>query len=442
MRSPRAPARAHFSGSAAALAAAAVLLAPGAAAAPPPCEPTYGDVQAAVLASALKLLDAGGKPIPGTPADDSAQPPAGDPPKPPKPEDENRRREVCRNIETAPKVIAVQPGITVVATTSFMATLSGRLDSVRGQGAAAGNLMTSTTPPDGLMGLGARNKDRTPPPGPASPFTIYAMGSFLGGRRAEAPNLLGFDYESGSATVGIEYSVNRNLILGLAANYTGSNADVNGGATVDVSAIQGAAYLSYATRAWFLDLLAAYGTHDLDMTRPGLPDPILGSTSGNALALAVRAGYLFDFGGVRAGPIAGLTYVRSRIDGYTEKGDPQLTLTVSSLTIDSLAGSVGIRFLAPFRAGSTLVVPYLNITLEHQFGDLDQVLTASLTSAPALPPILSTFAAFDARDFGKIEGGLTLELGPDFSASLSGAHTFGRDESYDFRISAGLNYRF
>ncbi len=379
--------------------AAAVLVAPGAAA-QGPCEPTYGDVRADLLAvaraDALRRLDVAGQPIPDAAAGDATRAPAGDASTPPKPEDASRRREVCRNIETAPKVIAVMPGVTVVATTSFMGTITGRLDSVRGQGAAAGNLMTSTTPPDGLMGLGARKKDRGPPPGPASPFTVYAMGSFLGGSRAEAPNLLGFDYESGSATVGIEYSVNRNLLLGLAANYTGSNADVNGGATVDASAIQGAAYLSYATRQWFLDLLAAYGTHDLDLARPGLPDPILGSTSGSAFALAVRAGYLFDLGGVRAGPIAGLTYVRSRIDGYTEKGDPQLTLTVSSLTIDSLAGSIGIRFLAPFRAGSNLVVPYLNITLEHQFGSLDQALTASLTSAPALPPILSTFAALGA----------------------------------------------
>jgi outer membrane autotransporter protein len=360
----------------------------------------------------------------------------------PAPEEGNRRREVCKNIETAPKVVAVLPGITVVATTNFMGAIAGRLDSVRGQGAAAGNIVTSTTPPDGLMGLGARKNDRTAPAGPSSPFTIYAMGSFLGGRRTEAPGLLGFDYDSGSATVGIEYGVNRNLILGLAANYTDSNADVNGGATVGVSAVQGAAYLSYATRQWFLDLLAAYGSHGLDLTRPGLPNPILGSTSGTAFSLAARTGYLFELGTVRAGPIAGLTWVHSRIDGYTETGDPQLTLTVSSLTLDSLTGNVGIRFLAPFRAGSNLVVPYLNITLEHQFGDLDQVLTATLASAPALPPILSTFAAFDARDYGKIEGGLTLELGPELSASFSGSSTFGRDESYDFRISAGLNYRF
>jgi outer membrane lipase/esterase len=350
--------------------------------------------------------------------------------------------DVCRNLETAPKIIAVVPGIAVVAAGAFTGAIASRLDSARGHAGASGTVMSSTTPPDGLMGLGAGGKTGTPPPTPSSPLTVYAIGTFLGGSRADTPGQFGFGYEASSATVGIEYSVSRNLILGIAANFAGTNADVTGGAKADVSGIQGAVYLSYATRQWFLDLLAAYGSHDLDLARPGIVDPVLGSTSASAFALAARAGYLFDFGGLRAGPIAGLTYAHSRVDGYTETGDQNLTLTVSALTLDSLTGSVGIRFLAPFRAGGKLVVPYLNVTLEHRFGDLDGVLSASLTAAPALPPILSPFAAFDARDFGKIEGGLTLELGPELSASISGASTFARDESHDYRISAGLNYRF
>ena len=408
---------------------AAVALAPTAAAQVPCPLPDKPDQVAVALAqtNAVRLADAT---LPLDSADSARI------------EDE-RRREACKNITTAPKIIAVQPGITVVATAGFMGAITSRLDSVRGEMGAAGAVTTSAgLAPDGLMGLGAGARTRTPPPTPASPLTIYAMGTFLGGSRADTPSLFGLDYDASSGTVGIEYSVNRNLILGLAGNYTATNADVTGGATVDVSAIQGAAYLSYATRQWFLDLLVGYGSHDIDLARPGLPDPLRGSTSANAFALAARTGYLFDFGGLRAGPIAGLSYVHSRVDGYTEKGDPSLALTVSALTLDSFAGSVGIRFLAPFRAGGNIVVPYLNITLEHQFGDLDSALAANLASAPALPPILSSFTAFDARNFGKVEGGITLELGPELSASISGATTFAREESHDFRVSAGLNYRF
>ena len=64
---------------------------------------------------------------------------------------------------------------------------------------------------------------------------------------------MGFDYDATSGTVGLEYSVNRNLIVGLAGNYTSTNADLNNGASIDVDAFQAAAYISYATRQMFAE---------------------------------------------------------------------------------------------------------------------------------------------------------------------------------------------
>lgn len=434
MRNPRLPVWARYSGFVVALISAITGLAPSAGAQDPCALPNeLSTVQAISRTVTLNAND-----VP-TATNDPTDPPRGTSP----PTGNDRRAEICANRLSAPQTIAVQAGTVVVATSGFTSAVMGRLDSVRGQAAAVGTLTsTSSLGTDGLMGLGAGNKSRVSSPGPASPLTVYAMGTFLGGGRADAPNLFGFDYDATSGTVGIEYSVNRNLIVGLAGNYTTTNADVHSGAAIDISAVQAAAYLSYATRQWFVDALAAYGSHDLDLVRPGVIDPVRSSTDANVFALAARGGYLFDFGGLRAGPIAGLTYIHSRIGGYTEEGDPDLTFTVSAQTIDSLTGSVGIRFLAPFQAGGNLVIPYLNITLEHHFGDSTRTLTASLTQVPALPPILSPFPGFDTRDFGKIEGGITFQLGPDLSASISGASTFARDDSYDFRISTGLNYRF
>jgi hypothetical protein len=38
--------------------------------------------------------------------------------------------------------------------------------------------------------------------------------------------------------------------------------------------------------------------------------------------------------------------------------------------------------------------------------------------------------------------GLTIELAPEASVSLSGASTFARYDGQDYRLSAGLSYRF
>jgi outer membrane autotransporter protein len=111
--------------------------------------------------------------------------------------------------------------------------------------------------------------------------------------------------------------------------------------------------------------------------------------------------------------------------------------------VDSITGSAGLRLLAPFQAGGTLLVPYLNVTLEHHFGDDKAQLSTSLTGAPSgTPPLSVSFPTFGARDYGKVEGGLTIELAPEASVSLSGASTFARDDGQDYRVSAGLSYRF
>ena len=349
------------------------------------------------------------------------------------------RPQPCVNT-LAPLTLAVQSGVAVVTSGNFTGAIFGRLDGLHQQGMLLG-AMVADGGGDGMMGLGRNTKPRAKRGVEPTPLTTYAMGTFAGGNRSESANMAGFNYDAVSGTAGLEYSVNRNLIVGFAANATATRADINTGASVDVDALQAAAYASYATKHWFADALAAYGRHDLDLARPGVNDVIRGSTEASAVALAARGGYLFDFGRLRAGPIAGLTYIHSKVDGYTEKGDPQLTLNVSALTVDALTGSVGVRFLAPFQSGGRFFVPFLNVTLEHNFGDSSQTLSASLTQAP-LAPVLSPVPGFDTRTYGKIDGGLTVQMGPQLGATISASSTFARDEAQDYRISAGLNYRF
>jgi outer membrane lipase/esterase len=341
--------------------------------------------------------------------------------------------EYMANIVMAPDTIAVQPGLVATTTSGFTATVLGRLDAARAQSSLA------ALQGDGPMGLG--NKQGRGPAAPASRFTTYSIGTFQGGSRSDSFDLVGYEYDITSGTAGIEYRVNPNLIVGIAGNYTTGSADLNSGASIDTDAVQAALYVSHSTRHWFADALVGFGHHDLDLARPGVIDFIRSSTDATSFAAAAKAGYLWDLGGVRAGPIAGLTYTHARVGAYTEKGDPLLTYKVSAQTIDMLTGSVGVQFRAPFMAGGNAFNPFLNITLEHQLGDDNRTMTGSLLQAP-LVPILSPVANFEDRTYGKIEGGVVFEIGPSVSATVNAASTFGRDDGNDYRISAGFNYRF
>jgi uncharacterized protein YhjY with autotransporter beta-barrel domain len=343
-------------------------------------------------------------------------------------------RATKENIEQALKTTGAQPGIVVVAASRFTGALMSRLDGAHEQTAIS-------LGGDGPMGLGAKSKSRSQPIAPSSPVSVYAMGTFAGGHRSDTPDSVGLSYEATAGTVGMEYRVTRSLIVGLAGNIITASADLHGGADVDIDAVQLATYLSCATKLWFVDALLSYGRYDLDMARPGVNSLVQGNTGGDVFALAVRGGYLFDLGGVRAGPIAGLSFARTRVDGYTETGDQQVALHVASQTVDAVTGSVGVRFLAPFLAEGKVVIPYLNITLEQQLGGDAHALNVSLAQA-GTEPILVAAPNFDTRTYGKIEGGITLHLGQSVSATVSGASTFARDEGNDYRLSTGFTYKF
>jgi outer membrane lipase/esterase len=192
----------------------------------------------------------------------------------------------------------------------------------------------------------------------------------------------------------------------------------------------------------FAEVLVGYASSDVYLDRPGVIDWVRSKTGASSVAAATRGGYLFDVGGgLRAGPIAGVTYIHSKVDGYTEKGDPLLTYSVSAQTLGSITTSLGVRLLAPFKLGGTTVAPYLDIMLEHQFGDHTRTLTASLTQASVLP-ILTSVTDFDARTYGKIQGGATFDLGPAWSANINGGSTFDEDGARNYYVTGGLTFRF
>jgi uncharacterized protein YhjY with autotransporter beta-barrel domain len=351
-----------------------------------------------------------------------------------------QRPDCAANLDTAPKTIGVQATMMMPAAFDLVGAVMGRLDSERAKPEAADSSPASPGA-DGMMGLGMGGEaGKASKSAAGRPITVYTSGALLGGANPDSPNLAGYTYHAASGVLGLEYSANRYLILGLAGAATTTSTDLVTGADVGVSTVQAAAYLSYATKAVFIDALAAYGVSDLDVTRPVLGEVVRSSTDANALLLAIRGGYLASFGQLRVGPIAGLTYVNARIGGYTEKGGPSLVYTVAGQSFDLLTASAGIRFLAAFRTGGYLAVPYLNVTWEHQLGDSTHSFTAALAQ-PGAVPVSVSYPAFHARDYGKIEGGLTVELSPQASIGLGGASTFAGG-GHDYRISAGLSFRF
>jgi outer membrane lipase/esterase len=144
---------------------------------------------------------------------------------------------------------------------------------------------------------------------------------------------------------------------------------------------------------------------------------------------------------MRAGPVVALDYAKAKVDGYTETGDPALTLNVSSVKAKSLTGGIGAELRGDFNTGGVSVRPYLSAIVEKELSGDAQTIRFAQTTAPG---IVNSWSLGDRSKsaYGRISGGGSAEIlsGVAMNAVLS--TTVGRDDGNDVSGHVGLNVGF
>lgn len=296
---------------------------------------------------------------------------------------------------------------------------------------------------------------RAPPPvtipiQPGSPFSVFALGTYVGVDRTaqnragggSLGNTYGADF--GGVTAGVLYQATPNLVLGAAFNYLTTSVDLRGlsNGRIDLDSFQGAGFASLSFPNFFADAAVTYGGNDYRLSRPGvLNDRLTASPSGDTVTVAARVGYLFDFGTFKAGPVGEVAYANVHVNGYRETGDPLLAIGANRQNLEGLTagGGVQIRTVAPLFGG--LISPFLNVTAQHDVLDGVRTVTSFQTYAPTL--LIRTQTGRRGDDvYGRLAGGLDLDLGNGLSGIITGSTSFGRSGGDDHTVSAGLRYRF
>ena len=150
-------------------------------------------------------------------------------------------------------------------------------------------------------------------------------------------------------------------------------------------------------------------------------DTIHARPDGKTVTAGGKAGFLAGFGGLSVGPVVSVDYARAKIEGYTESGDPVLTLNVGAQKADSLLGNAGLELRGNFSSGGLAVSPYAAVTAERELQGDGRIVRYSETAAPT---IVNSFAEpRRSRDtHGRVTAGASLALGGDDRAADPGQH--------------------
>ncbi|MDQ2081017.1 autotransporter domain-containing protein [Xanthobacteraceae bacterium Astr-EGSB] len=335
------------------------------------------------------------------------------------------------NLADAPATINAQAEVAQIAVAGFSNNLLGRLDAYRRMGAnATANAYASAMP-----------TKAKPAAIQTQPWSVFLEGAYQTGKRGDSLFAFGYDYDIEGGTVGAQYQVNPNLSLGAAFSGTTSNSTLNfSQGHTDIDSYQFAAFASVNYPNWFVDAVGTVGRNNYKIDRVGVFGKQNADTDGTSYAFAAKAGYLFDVGAMKIGPIAGFNYTKVKIDGYTETGDSLINQVVADQDADSLSAQAGVQFRLAQPYGAAKLDPYVNVTAEHQFSG-DRTILSWQENAPLLP-VYTPIQNRGEITYGKVSLGMSAVVTDKLSAQISAVTTFARDGGDDYGVSGGFKYQF
>jgi outer membrane lipase/esterase len=332
----------------------------------------------------------------------------------------------------APLTFAPQGDLAMNSAMGFASTLYGKLDMFR----ETYGFMPST-----MNAYAAYTK--APPPAPVNPWSFYmqANGGISDRQATVASN--GFNLDSVGGTIGTEYRINNNAFVGGAFDYSNPKARLfNNAGTTDVNSYQLGIYGAWADAHFFAQGLATFGWQSFRNTRPGVVDIITSNPDGNTFLVGGKFGYLFDAGKSQVGPIGGLTYARARVNGYTESGDPVLTLNVGPQTAEALVASAGVQFRIPFMVNGRIINPYLNLTAEDDLIGNGRIIQFGATSTPLIINNWAIPNGTSQHVYGRVAGGVVAAVTDRVALTANLSRTLGHQGGDDFYGTGGLKISF
>ena len=247
--------------------------------------------------------------------------------------------------------------------------------------------------------------------------TYGAWGQALGGHISQGARdqVDGYHANYGGLLFGADTAIGERWQAGGAFSYTNASIRNTGdtdGDSMRVNAYGLIGYASYAGSPWYVNLSAGAVQQDYDTSRAlnfsGFSGQAKGEFTGKQYIARAEAGYPLAMGAYTLTPLANLTYSRLRQNGYTETGGNGAALSVGDTHLTSVTSDLGAKIERAFSTAYGTVVPYLQLTWRHEYGNAQQRINASFAADPTGETGFTTTGASPAADMGVLSAGVTL----------------------------------
>jgi outer membrane lipase/esterase len=341
--------------------------------------------------------------------------------------------------------------------------ISGRLAALRlGGGAASTRLGAAPTPQRqryAMAGAFTPSASAGASDVLSSPWSGFLNGSGNWGDQDATATAEGFDFNSGSLTAGVDYRLNDNLIIGVAAGYGRFDADFD--ATANSASGQGIesdnGLLSlygtyYVGERLYFDAILTGALARYDSTRrvvipsqtaqPSENRTATGDFDATQLSLSLGGGYQYPIGASLVTPYVRAAYQRTDVDDFAETGASGLNLTFASHEVTSLTSAIGAQVSHAISTEFGVLAPFVTGEWIHEFRNDESGISAKYAADPTE---LSRFTVrFDSpdRNYFNLGAGLAVTLPMGWSAFASYDTLLGLDDVSSHTVTLGARLEF
>jgi outer membrane autotransporter protein len=281
---------------------------------------------------------------------------------------------------------------------------------------------------------------------------VFVNGNYNTGDVDSAFNQLGYNFNSGTVTAGIDYRFTKDLILGTAFSYTRSESGFdNNGGSLDSNAYNGAFYGTYyATDSLYFDAITTFGGVSYDSVRnirysvplETINTKAKANPNGEQYSVSLGGGYNFALQEWTLNPYARVSYIKLDVDGFKEQGGDGWAMRFSDQTVESVTTTLGGQVSYALSTQWGVFLPNLRGEWHHQYKDNSRTIAVAFLGDTTSGLVFDTVTDDPDRNYFTVGTGVSGTFAKGLTAFLNYDTLLGyrNVDSHLFTVGARLEF--
>lgn len=270
-------------------------------------------------------------------------------------------------------------------------------------------------------------------------WAFFATGSGEWADIKSTPQVHGAEFNTGGVTIGADYRVSENLVVGISGSYANTSSDLWRDGSLDVNSGRGALYASAFNGGAYVNGLigGGYNSYKTRYATVG-GNTSRGDTNSGEFDALLGGGYDFRTGGFTVGPVGSLQYTYIGLNSFTETG-AFAPMAFPSQSQNSLRSALGARASYAFVVGEMVIRPEIRAQWAHEFLNSTTAIEAGFAAGGGAFRVNGQSIG---RDSLLVDAGVTLDFSPAYSVFAYYTGEIGRTNYSSNGVNGGFRVSF